>query len=168
MKTQDIKRIVVGLSHTYLDAEVIHYMNFIAHTTQVEHIYYVHIIDVRLPENVLKQFPDLEQAALEDRRKEIEAVVEKHLDKALVTCDYSIEIEQSSNSLKGLSRVVGKFDADLIVIGRVANKDKNSIITQRLARRAPCQLLIVPEGQAARIAEGKKLSTILVPIDFSD
>jgi nucleotide-binding universal stress UspA family protein len=168
MKTQKIKRVVVGLSNTYLDAEVIHYMNFIAHTTHVEHIFFVHIIDVRLPANILKQFPDLEKAALEERRKEIEAVVDKHIDKDLVTAEYSVEIEQSSNSLKGLSRVVGKFDADLIVIGRVANKEKTSIITQRLARRAPCQLLIVPEGQADRIAEGKKLSTLLVPIDFSD
>ena len=168
MKTQKIKRVIVGLSHTYLDKEVIDYMNFVAHTTHVEHIYFVNVIDVRLPDNVLQQFPDLEKAAIEDRRSEIEAVVEKNLDKELVTCEYSVEIIQSSNSLKGLTKAVGMFDADLIVIGRVANKEKTSVITQRLARRAPCQLLIVPEGQAARIVEGKKLSTILVPVDFSE
>lgn len=166
--TQEIKKAIVGISNTYLDAEVIHFVNFIAHTTALEHIYFVHVVDLHLPSDVLRQFPNLEKDALEERQKEIEAVVDEHLDKELVTIDYSVELVQSSNGLKGLLKAIGKFDADVVVIGRIANKEKTSVITQRLARRAPCQLVIVPEGMAARIAEGRKFSRILVPIDFSE
>jgi nucleotide-binding universal stress UspA family protein len=37
-----------------------------------------------------------------------------------------------------------------------------------LARRAPCQILIVPEGINKRIEGGVHLKTLLVPIDFSE
>ena len=165
--TQEIKKAVVGLSNTYLDAEVLSYVNFVAHTTNLEEIYFVHVFDSQLPSNVLKQFPDLEKASLEERKKEIEAVVKKHIGKEMDNIKYSVELVKSSNSLKGLIRAIDKFDADLAVIGRIGEKEKTSVITQRLARRAPCQLLIVPEGAAQRIVEGKHLSRILVPIDFS-
>jgi nucleotide-binding universal stress UspA family protein len=164
---QEIKKVVVGLSHTHLDAELIEYVNFLAQTTEVEHIYFVHVINLHIPPKILEDFPDLEQAAIAERRGEVEAVVNKHCHKDC-DVDYSVEIIQSSNNLKGLLSAIGDFDADLVVIGRIANKEKNSIITQRLARRAPCQLLIVPEGINERIKGGRQIKTLLVPIDFSD
>ncbi|RLD22587.1 MAG: universal stress protein, partial [Bacteroidetes bacterium] len=57
---------------------------------------------------------------------------------------------------------------DLVVIGRIKDKEKSSVITQRLARRAPCQILILPEGAYKRIEGGMQIKTILVPIDFSE
>lgn len=165
--TQEIKKAIVGINHSSLDVELIDYMNFVAHTTKLEHVFFTHVIDLQLPPNIKKEFPNLKSEAIEERKNEIKTVIEEHLDKDLFTINYSIEIIESSNSLKGLSQAISKFDADIVVIGRAAHKDKHSVITQRLARRAPCQLLIVPEGISKRIAEGKKFQTILVPIDFS-
>ena len=164
---QVIKKVVVGLSHTKLDIELIEYINFLSQTTEVEHIYFVHVINIHIPSKILEEFPNLENDAIAERRAEMEAIVNEHCHKE---CDanYSVEIIQSSNNLKGLLRAIGKFDADLAVIGRVADKEKSSIITQRLARRSPCQLLIVPEGYNKRIEGGRHIKTLLVPIDFSE
>jgi nucleotide-binding universal stress UspA family protein len=165
---QPIKKIVVGLSHTHLDAELIDYSNFLAETTEVNHIYFVHIVNLHLPDKVLADFPDLEKEALAERKQEVEELVAKHCYDVKRHVDHSVEIIQASNNLKGLIRAIGKFDADLVVIGRIKDKEKTSVITQRLARRAPCQILILPEGSYKKIDGGMQIKTILVPIDFSE
>lgn len=164
---QQIKTAIVGLSHTKLDIELIEYVNFLVNTTELEQIYFVHIINLHIPPKILADFPTLEKDAIAERKVEVEKMVEEHCHEDC-NIDYSVEVIQASNNLKGLLRAIGKFDADLVVIGRLANKEKNSIITQRLARRAPCQILIVPEGMNDRIEGGEHIKTLLVPIDFSE
>jgi nucleotide-binding universal stress UspA family protein len=164
---QDIKTAVVGLSNTKLDVELIEYINFIMDASELEKIYFVHIINLQIPTKILADFPHLERDAIAERKAEVEKLVKEHYNE-VINIDYSVEVIQAPNSLKGLLGAIAKFDADLAVIGRIANKAKNSIITQRLARRAPCQLLIVPEGITERIKNGGNLKTFLVPIDFSE
>jgi nucleotide-binding universal stress UspA family protein len=164
---QPIKKIVIGLSHTYLDAEIIDYSNFLAEVTEVDHIYFVHIINLNLPDKVVAEFPNLEKDALVERKKEVENIVKSHWVATKRVVSHSVEIIQSSNNIKGLLGSISKFDADLVVIGRVKDKRKTSIFTQRLARRSPCQILILPEGAYKRIDGGMKIKNILVPIDFS-
>lgn len=164
---QIIKKVVVGLSHTKLDIELIEYINFLSQTTEAEHIYFVHIINIHIPPKILVDFPNLERDAIAERRTEMEATVNEHFHKE-GDANFSVEIIQSSNILKGLLHSIGEYDADLVVIGRAADKEKSSIITQRLARRSPSQLLIVPEGYNKRIDGGRHIKTLLVPIDFSE
>lgn len=165
---QPIKKIVVGLSHSLLDEELINYSNFLAETTEVDHIYFVHIVNLHLPEKVLAEFPYLEKEALAERKQEVEDLVAKHCHDGKRIVSHSVEIIQSSNKLKGLLKAIVDFNADLVVIGRIKDKEKSSVVTQRLARRAPCQILIIPEGAYKRIDGGMQIKTVLVPIDFSE
>lgn len=162
-----IKKVIVGLSHTELDAELIEYINFLSEATEVEQINFVHVIKLHVPSKILEEFPNLEKDAINERRNEVEELVKKHFHNQS-NVNHSVEVIQSSNTLKGLLQAIGKFDADLVVIGRQANREKSSIITQRLARRAPCQLLIVPEGVSIKQDGGATIKTLLVPIDFSE
>ncbi len=164
---QQIKTAIVGLSHTKLDIELIEYVNFLVNTTELEEIYFVHIINLHIPTKILADFPNLEKDAIAERKVEVEKVVHDICHEGGKIA-YSVEVIQSSNILKGLLSAIGKFDADMVIIGRLANKNKESVITQRLARRAPCQILIVPEGINKRIEGGVHLKTLLVPIDFSE
>jgi len=164
---QKIRRAIVALDHSDVDKELVQYVTFLANTTELEHVHFVHIVNLHLPSKVLAEFPNLEKDAIAERRSEVEALVSKYCP---LDCpvDYSVEVVQSSNNLKGLLQAIGKFDADLVVIGRRKNKERISIITQRLARRAPCQILIVPEGTYRKIEGGAHIKTLLVPIDFSE
>lgn len=164
---EKIKKAIVGLSHTKLDIELIKYINFLVSSTELEQIYFVHIINLHIPTKILADFPYLERDAIAERKTEVVAMVDEHYNDT-ANIKYSVEVIQSSNSLKGLLHSIGEFDADLVVIGRLVKKNKNSIITQRLARRAPCQILIVPKGINKRIEGGTHLKTLLVPIDFSE
>jgi len=164
---QKIKNVIVGLAHTELDKELIEYVNFLADTTELENIYFVHVINLHIPKEVQKDFPNLQRAALAERKAEVEDLVEKHLHPECKV-NIAVEIVKSSNHLKGIIKAIGTYNADLVVIGRVAHKVGHSVIIQRLARRAPCQILIVPEGINERIKSGEHMKTLLVPIDFSE
>ncbi|MEN8250851.1 MAG: universal stress protein [Bacteroidota bacterium] len=164
---QEINKVVVGLSHTKLDVELIEYMNFISQTFKIREIHFVHVLNIHIPEKVLEEFPNLEKDAIEERKAEVEEMVKEHCHEE---CDvvHKVSVIQSSNKLKGLLEAIDKFNADLIIIGRAAHKEKASVIIQRLARRAPCQLMIIPEGTVKRVTKYNKVKTILVPIDFSE
>ncbi len=164
---QKINTVVVGLAHNELDKEIINYINFLGETTEAKMIHFVNVVNLHLPAKVLAEFPNLEQEALNERQKEVEKLVKKHCHLP-DTMRYDVSILQSSNKLKGLIEAIGKFDADLVVVGRSKNKERKSVVTQRLARRAPCQVLIVPEGSYERLKHRHGVKTLLVPIDFSD
>jgi len=164
---EKINNVVVGLDHTDLDTELVQYAGFLADTTEIEHIHFVHVVNLHLPAKVLAEFPDLEKEALAERKKELDDLVAKYYHPEHKVA-YSSIIVQSSNNLKGLLEAIGKYDADLVVIGRLKKRDNTSVIIQRLARRAPCQILIVPEGTYKKIAGGAQIKTLLVPIDFSE
>ena len=164
---QKIRRTIVALDNTKLDVELVQYANFLANTTEIEHIYFVHVLNLQLPANIIAEFPNLEKDALEERKNKIHHLVARYyLPERKV--EYSAIIVQSSNTLKGLLQAIGKFDADLVVIGRVKNREGASVIIQRLARRAPCHVLIVPGGTFKKTEGGIRIKTLLVPIDFSE
>ena len=59
-------------------------------------------------------------------------------------------------------KLIEDDDIDLVMVGRKKEKKGGGIVIHRLARRAGCSLLIVPQGVK------ESIRTILVPIDFSD
>jgi nucleotide-binding universal stress UspA family protein len=63
---------------------------------------------------------------------------------------------------KKIIKLAEEKSVDMIIIGRKVNLPGTGVASQRLARRASCSLLIVPEGSKP------KISKLLVPSDFSD
>ncbi|WP_425391741.1 universal stress protein [Ekhidna sp.] len=152
-----LKKIIVCLDHTSMDQGLIENacaLSKIAGTTQIT---FLNIIkDFNLPEAVLKEFPDLLDKAIEERKNEIETLLEKHF-----KCDVSTKIDvRQGNETKEILKAANDIKSDLIILGR--KKVSDSVLSTRIARRSPCNLLVIPEGSQI------KFDKIFIPVDFSD
>ena len=160
-----IKRILVALDLTAMDTELIRFAAFIAKNTQAERLYFVNIIrNFHIPDSVLKEFPGLIDTAIGERKDKMVAAVQENfkIDEALqkhLKIQYQVKDGAPAKKILQISQDSG---IDLIIAGRKVSLEGSGVLVQRLARRAACNLLIVPEASEPRI---KKL---LVPSDFSD
>jgi len=156
---EPFKEILVGLDTSPLDETLIEYASFIADNSSAERVTFVNMIrNINIPTEVKKEFPHLMENALKERREIIEKTVEEHFNpKKKVKVKYVVKKGQAPMLLEEAK----KSNIDLIIIGQKKELDGTGVTTLRLARRAGCNLLIVPENVKP------KADKILVPVDFS-
>ena len=154
---EPLKKIIVCLDHTDMDQGLIENACEISKIAGTTEITFLNVLkDFNLPESVLKEFPDLMDKALAEREDEIQDLVKKYF-----TCDVSTKVLVKPGSLtKEILSVADKIKSDLIILGR--KKTSDSVLSTRIARRSPCNLLLVPEGIKL------KFDKVFIPVDFSD
>ena len=158
---KSLKKILVGLDATEMDATLIQFAAFLAQAESAESIYFVNVIKkAQLPSKLRKEFPNLMEKALIERKRELEKKVIEHFDLTLGV-KVKIAVEQGPIPSKQILKLVDKHNIDAIVVGRKKNLRGSSVVTQRLARRASCSLLIVPEKEYTSIRK------LMVATDFS-
>jgi nucleotide-binding universal stress UspA family protein len=156
-----IKKLIVCLDQTSLDQTLIQYAAFIAKVNQTKKIYFVNVIrNLSIPKEVLEEFPNLVENMITERQDQMEALVNENFPKIKgISLNYIVKEGSLSKKILKLSE---EKSADMILIGRKVQLQGSGIASLRLARRASCSLLIVPEGSTP------KLKKLLVPSDFSD
>ncbi|MFC4872942.1 universal stress protein [Negadavirga shengliensis] len=155
------KKIIVCLDQTEMDKTLVQFAAFIASINQSKKIYFTNVIrNLSIPKDVLKEFPNLIDNMMEERKNQMKKTVEEHFDKSLST-NMSFVVKEGQLSKKIL-KLANDKSADIILVGRKITLPGTGVLSQRLARRASCSLLIVPENSSPK---AKKL---LVPSDFSD
>ncbi len=160
---EPFKKILVGLDTSELDETLIKYASFFVDHTSAERVEFVNIVrNLNIPSNLKKEFPELVEKALSDRREKLREVV-KRLFKPKKKVKLFINVKKGQAG--DLLAIANKSSADLIIIGQKKTLDGTGVTTMRLARRASCNLLIVPENPETVEPKAEK---ILVPIDFSN
>jgi nucleotide-binding universal stress UspA family protein len=156
-----IKKLIVCLDQTTLDETLVRFASFIANANQTKKIYFTNVIrNLNIPKEVLVEFPSLIENMVEERRSEMKAVVEKNfVSKEDIEFSYIVKEGQLS---KKVLKLAHEKSADMIIIGKKVDLPGTGVISQRLARRASCSLLIIPENASP------KIDSLLVPSDFSD
>jgi len=156
-----IKKLIVCLDQTELDDTLIEFASFISKVNQTKKVYFVNVIrNLSIPKEVLEEFPNLVDNMISERKKAMKSKVKAKFNGYEKT-DVSFVVREGSLSKKILKLAEDK-SADMIVMGRKVNLPGTGIASLRLARRASCSLLIVPEGSTP------KVDKLLVPIDFSE
>lgn len=156
-----IKKLIVCLDQTTLDETLIKFAVFIAKINQTKKVYFVNVIrNLQIPKDVLKEFPNLIENMVAERKSEMKEVVEKIWDKDNKS-DISYIVKEGQLAKKVL-KFAHEKSADMIVVGRKVTLSGSGVGTQRLARRASCTLMIIPENSVP------KVDKILVPSDFSE
>lgn len=156
-----IKKVLIGLDLSDMDKTMAKFANFLTRNSGVEEIFFVNIVkNLNIPKDVLKEFPNMISDVIKERKQKMEAAF-------LETTDGSNNVKINFEVLTGkiadsILVFAKKQDIDLIVIGRREREEMSGALSQRLARRAACSLLIIPEGTEP------KMDKILVPSDFSD
>lgn len=152
---------IVCLDQSPLDETLIAYAGFIVKINQVKKIYFSHVIkNFSLPKEMLDAYPMLIDSMLIDRKKAMEKLVGEIFPK-IKGLEIGYEVKEGNLSKKIL-KLAEEKSADLILIGRKVTLKGTGVASHRLARRASCSLLIVPEQAQP------KLTKLLVPSDFSE
>lgn len=156
-----IKKLIVCLDRSEMDETLVKFASFISKVNQTKKIYFTNIIrNLNIPKDVLEEFPNLIDNMVEERKSQMKAVVDKAYgedDQA----EFSFVVKEGQLSKKVL-KLAHEKSADMIIVGRKVNLPGTGVVSQRLARRASCSLLIIPENSVP------KIDTLLVPSDFSD
>ncbi|WP_304518169.1 universal stress protein [Cecembia rubra] len=156
-----IKKLIVCLDQTSLDETLVRFASFIAKANQTKKIYFTNVIrNLNIPKEVLSEFPNLIENMVEERKGQMKEVVEKTFGNSS-DIEFSYIVKEGQLSKKIL-KLAHEKSADMIIVGRKVNLPGTGVISQRLARRASCSLLIIPENASP------KIDRLLVPSDFSD
>lgn len=156
-----IKKLIVCLDQTTLDKTLIQYASFVAKVNQSKKVYFVNVIkNLSVPKEVLEEFPNLVENMINERQEAMESVVKEHFG-THKNLSINYIVKEGSLSKKVL-KLAEEKSADMIIIGRKVDLPGTGVASLRLARRASCSLMIVPENSVP------KLSKILVPSDFSE
>lgn len=156
-----IKKLIVCLDQTPLDKTLVEFASFIAKVNQTKKIYFANVIkNLSIPKEVLEEFPNLVENMINERKEAMEKVVQENFpDIKGLSISYVVK---EGNLSKKILKLAEEKSADMIIIGRKVELPGTGVASQRLARRASCSLLIVPEGAKPKVTK------LLVPSDFSD
>lgn len=156
-----IKKILVGLDQSEMDPTLIRFATFIAKSSPTTDICFINVIrDLNVPEEIKEKFPELAGSASIEKTEYLRSIVQKHLDPSL---NLNLKfITKQGQAAKKILKVSKEEEIDMVIIGRKRTLKGSGVLSQRLARRLECSLLIVPESSEP------KLRKVLVPSDFSD
>lgn len=159
MKLKPIKHVLVGMDMSDMDKTLIQFAGFIARRGTVEKVQFLSMIkEQQIPADVRKEYPDMLNHAIKERKQKIKDNIGEYFDGPE---NVKKEITVRAGSVSTLLELAIKGETDLIIIGQKKNIPGTGVLAQRLARRATCNLLIIPEGAEPNI------NRILVPVDFS-
>lgn len=155
------KRWMVGLDNSLIDKVVISYTSFLASVLKPEKIYFINVQkDLEIPESIKQKFPDLrkpiDEKLEEQMRDEVQANFRNY-------DNYDIEFKViEGNPFDELLNWSNIKNIDLFIAGRKKELKGSGVLPNKLARKAPCSVLFVPEKPTLRLHE------IFVPVDFSE
>ena len=154
------KHILAELNLDHADTAVVGYSGMITKLTKSPELIFSHIKDhIHAREEVL-----IDDDIFLPTQEEVAADKIKHT----ITEGYRGSpntkmklLVKEGHPLKYLLGQIKEHDTDLVIIGREPHSAISRKLPIKLARKAPCSVLIVPEGARAEI------NSIVVPIDFS-
>ncbi|MHA7101814.1 universal stress protein [Roseivirga pacifica] len=142
------------------DKTLLKYLQKIATSSETKEIHLFNSIsEMRIPEEVLKDFPEIKERSIEDRKNQIWTLVREELSEAIVNACH-VHVKEGAPS-KAILKFVEKNNIDLIMMGRHKHFIGGGILSNRLARRAACSLFIIPEQAEL------SMNMLHVPCDFS-
>ncbi len=155
------KRLLVVLNLDDQDRITIEYAAMVSRMAQSEKVYFLYVADdLDMPEFLRKEYPDLLPPVNEFARAQVKELVAKYFD-GHPGSRKAYEIVEGL-PLTEVLRLARQKQIDLVLTGQSIDQQVNVMLPVKIARKAPCSVLIVPEGF------GLQIKNILVPVDFSE
>lgn len=156
------KRLMVELKLDEQDAALIRYAALVSKMAKSAEICFIYVSDsFDIPDEIKKLYPEISAPKDEAAKVQMQDHVAQYFNGWEET---ALTFETVEGQLPGtlISRAKD-YDIDLVLVGNAfdAGHPKSSM-AEKIARKAPCSVLIVPDKSPLR------LSSVLVAIDFSD
>lgn len=156
------KKLMVELKLNDLDTSLIKYAGLVSKMAESSEINFVFISDsFDIPDEIKRLYPEVSSPV-------DETAVQKMKDRVAADFDGHPDTRLNFDAVEGqmpaaLIRRAGKKDIDLLMVGHVFDtKFADANLPEKIVRKAPCSVLILPENTPPDI------SSVLVSVDFSD
>ncbi|MDH4044176.1 MAG: universal stress protein [Gemmatimonadota bacterium] len=155
------KHILVCLNLSQVDPTVLRYAGLLTRLAKSERAWCIHVVaKSNLPESFLKEYPQLSPDVDDMMQQQLAEVVENNL-QGFEGTEKILRILQG-DKLKELLAQIEDNSIDLTIVGRKKEQSGRDSLEKQLTRRAPCSVLVVPEGSAPRI------TSVLCAVDFTE
>jgi len=160
------KKILVGLDFTKKDNDLIRYAGLVSKMSAAEKIYFTHIErKLELHQSVKEAFPELNDIHEDSEPSDVEKTLMKEAVQGQIDAYSDTKFEfivKEGAVVNEIIRIVRDEDIDLVICGKERGRRRGKNYAEKVARKAPCSVLIVPEGNCP------KFTKIIVPVDFSE
>jgi len=154
------EKMLVGMNLTDHDRVLVRHACLIAGLTGTEEITFVHVTgDPDIPEEILEKYPGLPAAASEAATETLEEITQDEIPPELKV--KAVCMVRSGQQVEVLFSEIRDRDIDLVVLGKKTQQADPGILAEKIARKAPCSVLVLPDGNEPR------LGSIAVAMDFS-
>ncbi|MBN2466638.1 MAG: universal stress protein [Deltaproteobacteria bacterium] len=155
------RHLMVALSLGEQDESSIRYAALVSTLAKCERVTFLHTTStLDIPEEIRAEYPDLAHPGDEFARNAMQELVSKYYD-GPPEVELLFEVAEGS-PLVELLRRARDHEIDMIIMGKRREPTADGTLPEKLARKAPCSVLLVPEGGNASFA------SVLVPTDFSE
>jgi nucleotide-binding universal stress UspA family protein len=155
------KHMLVGLKLNAQDEKTVRYASAIGGLLKSERITFLTVSGKpELPEGLRAKFPELFDSGHDRAKKLAQEAIDKHFQ---IVSGTSVECRAvEGDRLEEILRFIKENDVDLMLLSKKLDRGDGGILAEKLARKAPCSVLIIPRDQEPRITR------ILVALDFSE
>lgn len=160
----DIKQILVGIALDANEEGILKFLRFFAGKVHPRSIHFLHIIpDYHSPEVSAASMKEEWKSGLQ-LRADLKGILEETAREGIPeeVCHHLTTEILEGNPLEVLLDSVASQGAEMVFIGKHADRTHHGIEPGRLARRVPVDTCVVPDTSSGQI------NHILVPIDFSE
>lgn len=154
--------LLVPLSLAEEDESAIRYAGLISQLAKSRMVTFAYVADGHddLPEELQNELPEISRTSDAPFKKRMMELVSSYFP-AGDGAELSYEIMEGSPLIELLRRVKD-LAVDLVILGKRKIPTDVGTLPEKLIRKAPCSVLLVPEGKKP------SFSNILVPTDFSE
>ncbi len=125
-------------------------------------VYVAHVAEtLDIPDAVREAYPEALRPLDETIEEQLHYCVGSHFGEPPATTEVQYLVGEGPTA-DTLLRWTKLKDIDLVIVGTRRRDREGGAMPEKMARRAPCSVLTVPEGAPARIKR------IMVPLDFSE
>jgi len=155
------QRLLVGMNLTEADRARSRYAEMFTRMCGAREVHFLHVREEQdLPPGIHDAYPQIREGEKESARQHLEdkaCGVFSAPDGVLVSC----EVVEGA-LLEEIIGHVRDLDIDLVLVGRRSGEQEPGVLAEKLARKAPCSVLFLPENAP------EDITRILVAVDFSN
>ncbi len=155
-----IKKVIIGLDFSDHDKLLMQFTDLLCRDLSIEKVHFIHVehlFDIEVDAD--SPIHGLVKSMEEPIQNKLEEWVNAGFKNAN-NVDLKISAVQGSK-VKELIRRAREENCDLMILGKKPDEDGTGIVPEKISRKAPCSVLIVP------ICDVKKIKSILIPTDYS-
>lgn len=153
--------VLVCLNLSHADPTVIRYAGLLTRLARSSRACFIHVVSkASLPDSFLTEYPQLAPAVDDMMRQRLADAVDADF-QGFEGTERTVTVLQGDKLSELLARIRDD-SVDLVILGRKGEQTGHDSLEKQLTRKAPCSVLIVPEGRAAEITR------VLCAVDFSE